>query len=56
VRVLKPGGQVALMDFKKVGQYADDLRTSGLSDVRVSGPSFWIFPPVRTATGTKTPL
>jgi arsenite methyltransferase len=52
-RVLKPGGQVALMDFKHVGQYAADLRASGLADVHLSSPSFWIFPPVRTATGTK---
>ncbi len=52
-RVLVPGGRVALMDFKHVGQYADDLRTAGLTDVRVSGPNFWIFPPVRTVTGEK---
>ena len=52
-RVLKPGGQVALMDFKHASQYADDLRDAGLPDARVSSPSFWIFPPVRTATGTK---
>jgi arsenite methyltransferase len=54
VRVLKPGGQVALMDFKHVAQYAADLRTSGLVNARVSSASFWIFPPVRTATGTKS--
>jgi arsenite methyltransferase len=52
-RVLKPGGQVALMDFKHVAQYAADLRLAGLPDARVSPPSFWIFPPVRTATGMK---
>jgi arsenite methyltransferase len=53
-RVLKPGGQVALMDFKHVAQYAADLRTSGLPNARVSSASFWIFPPVRTATGRKS--
>jgi arsenite methyltransferase len=53
-RVLKRGGQVALMDFKHVAQYAEDLRALGLPDARVSSPSFWIFPPVRIATGTKT--
>jgi arsenite methyltransferase len=53
-RVLKPSGQVALMDFKHVAQYAADLRTSGLPNARVSSASFWIFPPVRTATGTKS--
>jgi SAM-dependent methyltransferase len=54
VRVLKPGGQAALMDFKHVGQYAEDLRRSGIADARASGPSFWIFPPVRVARGRKT--
>jgi arsenite methyltransferase len=52
-RVLKPGGQVALMDFKHVRQYADDLKQSGIADARASGLSFWIFPPVRLARGRK---
>jgi arsenite methyltransferase len=54
VRVLKPGGQVALMDFKHVGQYAEDLKKNGMADARASGPTFWIFPPVRIAYGHKT--
>jgi ubiquinone/menaquinone biosynthesis C-methylase UbiE len=54
VRVLKPGGQVALMDFKHVGQYAEDLKKDGIADARASGPIFWIFPPVRVARGRKT--
>jgi arsenite methyltransferase len=54
VRVLKPGGQIALMDFKHVGQYAEDLKKNGIADARVSGPIFWIFPPVRIARGHKT--
>jgi arsenite methyltransferase len=53
VRVLKPGGQVALMDFKHVGQYVKDLQSYGIPDARRSGLSFWIFPAVRTATGRK---
>jgi arsenite methyltransferase len=53
VRVLKPGGQVALMDFKHVGQYAGDLKKNGIADARTSGPIFWIFPPVRMARGRK---
>jgi len=54
VRVLKPGGQAALMDFKHVGQYAKDLKKNGIPDARASGPIFWIFPPVRVARGHKT--
>jgi arsenite methyltransferase len=54
VRVLKPGGQVALMDFKHVGQYAADLKQAGIADARSSGLSFWIFPPVRVARGRKS--
>lgn len=53
VRVLKPGGRAALMDFKKVGDYASDLRDFGVADARASGEIFWIFPPVRIATGQK---
>ena len=56
VRTLKPGGQVALMDFQKVGEYATDLRAAGMEDVHVSGFNFWIFPPVRTARGRKKGL
>jgi len=54
VRVLKPSGQVALIDFKHVGQYAEDLRGCGVLDARASRPSFWIFPPVRVARGRKS--
>lgn len=53
VRTLKPGGRVALSDFKTVGLYADELRKSGMRDVKVSGPSFWTWPPARTVTARK---
>ena len=53
VRVLKPGGKVALMDFEHVKEYAEDLQTAGMQDVGVSGRSFWIYPPVRIASGNK---
>ena len=52
-RVLKFGGQVALMDFKHVSQYSEDLKKNGMSDTRASGLIFWIFPPVRVARGRK---
>jgi ubiquinone/menaquinone biosynthesis C-methylase UbiE len=53
VRVLKPGGQVALLDIRHTAQYADDLRAAGLQNVQRSGLVFWIFPPVRVVTAKK---
>ncbi len=52
-RVLKPGGQVALSDMKSVGLYAGELRKSGMSDVKISWPSFWTWPPSRIVTARK---
>jgi arsenite methyltransferase len=54
VRVLKFGGQVALMDFKHVGQYCEDLKKNGIADATASKSIFWIFPPVRVARGHKS--
>jgi ubiquinone/menaquinone biosynthesis C-methylase UbiE len=56
VRVLKPGGKVALMDIRHVREYAAGLLGAGMNDVKVSGLSFWIFPPVRTVVARKVPL
>jgi SAM-dependent methyltransferase len=53
VRVLRPGGQVALLDFQHTSEYAEALRAAGMRDVQVSGLSFWMFPPVRTVTAVK---
>lgn len=53
VRTLKPGGQVALSDLKSIGLYADELRKAGMCDVKVSGPSFWTWPPAGTVTAKK---
>ncbi len=54
VRTLKPGGQVAISDVHPfVGLYADEMRKSGMSDVEISGLSFWTFPPARTVTARK---
>jgi arsenite methyltransferase len=53
VRVLKPGGRVALVDIFHVEQIAGFLRQHGTQDVRVSVPRFLHYPPARTVTGKK---
>jgi arsenite methyltransferase len=53
VRVLKPGGQIGIMDLGHVGQYAADLRAAGMSQVRAHGITPWIFPPTRVLTALK---
>jgi ubiquinone/menaquinone biosynthesis C-methylase UbiE len=53
VRVLKSGGQVALLDFRHTAEYAEDLSAAGMQEVSRSGLVFWIFPPVRVVTGKK---
>jgi arsenite methyltransferase len=53
VRVLKPGGKVALMDIFFVNEYCDALLANGMQSVCVSGRNFWYYPPVRTVTASK---
>ena len=55
VRTLNRGGQVAISDLHGVGLYADELRKSDMTDVEISGLSFWTFPPARTVTAKKPP-
>ncbi len=55
VRVLKPGGQVALLDFSKTDEYAHDLQAAGMRQVRSSGRSYLMCPPVRIVTAVKPP-
>jgi arsenite methyltransferase len=53
VRTLNHGGQVAISDLAGIRLYADELCKAGMSDVKVSGISFWTFPPARTVTARK---
>jgi ubiquinone/menaquinone biosynthesis C-methylase UbiE len=53
VRVLKPGGKVALLDMQHVKKYARYLSEAGMVNVRVSALNFWMFPPVRIVTASQ---
>jgi len=53
VRVLKPNGQVALLDFQCTDEYAQTLQSLGWHEMKVSGWQFQMFPPVRVVTGRK---
>ena len=52
-RVLKPDGQVALLDFQCTAEYAQTLRQLGWHKVNLSGLQFQMFPPVRVVTARK---
>ncbi len=52
-RMLRPGGRLALLDFRNTAVYAATLRAAGLQDVRRSGIRFGMFPPVRIVTARK---
>ena len=54
-RVLRPGGRIAVLDFRYTASYADTLKRSGVDEIRRSGLRFGIFPPVRIVTGAKRP-
>ena len=52
-RVLKPGGLAILSDYKHTGEYADQLRTSGLAVNRQWGSPLYTFPPLRMVIARK---
>jgi arsenite methyltransferase len=52
-RVLTPGGRVALLDFVRTGEYVNTLRAVGWTDVRRTGFSLHMFPPVRMVLGNR---
>ncbi|OZB93325.1 class I SAM-dependent methyltransferase [Paenibacillus sp. XY044] len=53
VRVLKRGGQAAILDFQHTREYAQFMADSGMRDVRISALYVQMFPPVRIVTGIK---
>ena len=52
-RVLKPKGRLSLQDIRLTDEYVKTLKDLGWRDVKLSGLSFVIFPPIRIVTGRK---
>ncbi|RST59116.1 class I SAM-dependent methyltransferase [Siminovitchia terrae] len=53
VRVLKPGGRFAILDFQHVKEYAQVFKELEMAEVSVIGPHYLLFPPVRIVIGQK---
>jgi len=53
VRVLKPGGKLAIFDLFRTGEYAEVLRASAAKDVELSKTSFLWCVPGRSLTARK---
>jgi ubiquinone/menaquinone biosynthesis C-methylase UbiE len=53
VRVLKDGGQVAILDIRCIEEFAESLQACGIQDVHVSTSRRFAYPRLRTVTGKK---
>ena len=53
VRVLKPGGQALLSDYKRTSEYAKHLRTAGFEVTKKRGSIWATFPPLAVVVATK---
>jgi SAM-dependent methyltransferase len=54
IRVLKPGGQIALIDIRHTGEYEKIARAGGLQNIKRKGPNFLFVTPSFTLTATKS--
>jgi len=54
IRVLKPGGQAVISDYKNTRQYAAQLRDAGLSVERIYGNFLTTFPPLAIVIARKS--
>jgi len=52
-RVLKPGGRIALLDFRATEEYVETLTRLGWLGAEQSKILPWMFPPMRIVTGRK---
>jgi arsenite methyltransferase len=52
-RILRPGGQLAIVDFAKTSEYVIDAWAAGLVDVTRSALTPLMWPPVRVVTARK---
>ena len=52
-RVLRPGGQISLLDFLATDEYLATFQLLGWKDVQRSGLNFGMIPPVRVVSGKK---
>jgi SAM-dependent methyltransferase len=53
IRVLRPGGQVAIYDIKCISEYQQICLASGMEQVQLSGRSFWYLLPTFILTAIK---
>jgi arsenite methyltransferase len=53
IRVLRPGGQVAIYDIKCISEYQQIFLASGMEQVQLSGRSFWYLMPTFILTAKK---